>query len=178
MIASLTPERQAIDARAFVDHLDAQSAVDGDRKMGTMGYCMGGPLTVRTAAARADRIGAGASFHGGGLVTDAPDSPHLLVPKLNARYLVAIAENDDEAQPEAKDVLGRLREAGSACGDRGLRRRPARVVPTGHARLPRGAGRTRLEPHAEVVRKNLGLNITHPHVLFWAITFSFFMYNT
>jgi len=73
--------------------------------MGTMGYCMGGPITMRTAAALPDRIGAGASFHGGGLVTDQPDSPHLLVPEMTAHYLFAIAENDDENQPEAKDVL-------------------------------------------------------------------------
>jgi carboxymethylenebutenolidase len=70
-----------------------------------MGYCMGGPITMRTAAARADRIGAGASFHGGGLVTDSPDSPHLLVKDMKAPYLFAIASNDDMNQPEAKDVL-------------------------------------------------------------------------
>lgn len=105
LMGSLTAERQATDARAFVDYLDAQPAVDAKRKLGTMGYCMGGPITVRTAAARADRIGAGASFHGGRLVTDEPDSPHLLVPKLNAHYLFAIAENDDEAEPETKEVL-------------------------------------------------------------------------
>jgi carboxymethylenebutenolidase len=73
--------------------------------MGTMGYCMGGPITMRTAAAVPDRIGAGASFHGGGLVNEKPDSPHLLAPKMKARYLFAIAENDDKKQPEAKDVL-------------------------------------------------------------------------
>ena len=76
--------------------------------MGTLGYCMGGPMTMRTAATRPDRIGAGASFHGGRLVTDEPDSPHLLVPEIDARFLIAIAENDDEAQPDAKDVLRRV----------------------------------------------------------------------
>jgi carboxymethylenebutenolidase len=70
-----------------------------------MGYCMGGPLTVRTAATVPNRVGAGASFHGGGLVTDKPDSPHLLVPKVKAQYLFAIAENDDQKQPDAKDKL-------------------------------------------------------------------------
>ncbi|MBW2424735.1 MAG: dienelactone hydrolase family protein [Deltaproteobacteria bacterium] len=105
LMATLTPQTQAIDAKAFVDYLDAQPAVAPDRKMGTMGYCMGGPITMRTAATRPDRIGAAASFHGGNLVTDADDSPHLLVPKMKAHYLFAIAENDDEAQPEAKDVL-------------------------------------------------------------------------
>ena len=91
--------------RAFVSFLDSQSSVDSNRKMGTMGYCMGGPITMRTAAALPDRIGAAASFHGGGLVTDQPDSPHLLVPQMQAHYLFAIAANDDENQPEAKDVL-------------------------------------------------------------------------
>jgi carboxymethylenebutenolidase len=70
-----------------------------------MGYCMSGPATMRAAAALPDRIGAGASFHGGGLVTDRPDSPHLLVPRIKAQYLFAIAENDDQRQPEAKTVL-------------------------------------------------------------------------
>jgi carboxymethylenebutenolidase len=89
----------------FVTWLDRQSSVDKKRKIGTMGYCMGGPLTMRTAALLPERIGAGASFHGGGLVTDKPDSPHLLVPKMKAHYLFAVAENDDQRQPEAKDVL-------------------------------------------------------------------------
>lgn len=102
---SLSATTAAVDARAFVDWLDAQGAVDKHRRMGTTGYCMGGPLVMRTAAAMPDRIGAGASFHGGGLVTDKPDSPHLLVPKMKAQFLIAIAENDDQRQPEAKDVL-------------------------------------------------------------------------
>ena len=90
---------------AFVSFLDTQPSVDPSRKMGTMGYCMGGPFTMRTAAAVPDRIGAAASFHGGGLVTDQANSPHLLVPEMEAHYLFAIAANDDENQPEAKDVL-------------------------------------------------------------------------
>lgn len=105
LMRTLSPETHVTDARAFVSFLDEQAPVDGDRKMGTMGYCMGGPITMRTAAAVPDRIGAGASFHGGGLVTDQADSPHLLVPQMQAHYLFAIAENDDEEQPEAKDVL-------------------------------------------------------------------------
>lgn len=111
LIGSLTPERQISDARAFVDHLDAQAAVDRTRPIGTMGYCMGGPITMRTAATRPDRVGAGASFHGGGLVTGGEDSPHLLVPKMRAAFLIAIAENDDEQQPEAKDVLRKAFDA-------------------------------------------------------------------
>ncbi len=101
----LNAETHVTDARALVDFLDSQAAVDPDRKMGTTGYCMGGPITMRTAWARADRIGAGASFHGGGLVTDRPDSPHLLVAEMDAHYLFAIAENDDDTEPEVKGVL-------------------------------------------------------------------------
>ena len=105
LMGTLNADTNVRDARAFVSFLDNQSSVDSNRKMGTMGYCMGGPITMRTAAALPDRIGAGASFHGGGLVTDQPNSPHLLVSQMTAHYLFAIAENDDENQPEAKDVL-------------------------------------------------------------------------
>ena len=105
LMASLNAETQIRDATAFVDFLDSQPVVDPNRKMGTMGYCMGGPFTMRTAATIPERIGAGASFHGGGLVTDGADSPHLLVPRMQAHFLFAIAENDDESQPEAKNVL-------------------------------------------------------------------------
>jgi carboxymethylenebutenolidase len=93
------------DAVAFVAFLDAQAAVNKAKKMGTQGYCMGGPLVVRTAAAVPDRIGAGASFHGGGLVNDTPRSPHLLAPKIKARMYFAVASNDDARQPDAKDTL-------------------------------------------------------------------------
>ena len=105
MMRALTPEITVADAKAFVGFLDSHDAVARDRKMGTTGYCMGGSMTMRTAAAFPDRIGAGASFHGGRLVTDRPDSPHLLVSKLRAHYLFAIAENDDEKDPEAKTAL-------------------------------------------------------------------------
>jgi len=102
---SVTPAMAVTDGKAFVAWLDSQPSVDRKRKMGTTGYCMTGPFTMRTAAALPDRIGAGASFHGGGLVTDKPDSPHLLIPKIKAQYLFAIAESDDKRQPEAKTVL-------------------------------------------------------------------------
>lgn len=105
LMGSLTAETSFSDAKAFVAFLDSQPSVDRKRKVGTTGYCMGGPLTMRTAAAVPERVGAGASFHGGGLVTDKPDSPHLLVPKMKAHYLFAIAENDDQKQPDAKNVL-------------------------------------------------------------------------
>ena len=113
LMRSLSAETNVTDAKAFVGFLDAQDAVDSDRKMGTMGYCMGGSITMRTAAALPARIGAGASFHGGRLVTDAPDSPHRLVGKMQAHYLFAIAENDDKKQPNAKTEL---REAFAAAG--------------------------------------------------------------
>jgi carboxymethylenebutenolidase len=99
------------DAAAFVAFLDAQASVNKQKKIGTQGYCMGGTLVVRTAAAVPSRVGAGASFHGGGLVTNAPESPHLLAPKIKARMYFGVASNDDERQPDAKD---KLREAFAA----------------------------------------------------------------
>jgi carboxymethylenebutenolidase len=93
------------DAAAYVAFLDAQKEVNKAKKIGTQGYCMGGPLVVKTAAALPNRIGAGASFHGGGLVTDKPDSPHLLAPKIQARMYFGVASNDDARQPDAKDKL-------------------------------------------------------------------------
>jgi carboxymethylenebutenolidase len=104
-MGSLNAQTNVTDAKAFVGFLDSQNAVNKRRKLGTMGYCMGGPLTMRTAAAFPDRVGAGASFHGGGLVSDKPDSPHLLIPAMKASYLFAIAESDDMQQPAAKQVL-------------------------------------------------------------------------
>ena len=96
------------DAAAFIAWLDRQKQVDRGKKVGAQGYCMGGALVVRTAAAVPDRMGAGASFHGGGLVTPNPTSPHLLAPKIRARMYIAIAINDDAQQPDAKT---RLKEA-------------------------------------------------------------------
>jgi carboxymethylenebutenolidase len=93
------------DAKAFVAWLDGQSSVSKTRKIGTQGYCMGGPIAFRTAAAVPDRVGAVASFHGGGLVTDMPNSPHLEAAKSKAQFLIAIAANDDARSPKDKDVL-------------------------------------------------------------------------
>jgi len=98
-----------------VAFLDEQPSVDTARKIGVMGYCMTGSYTLRLAAAIPERIGAGASFHGGGLATDAEDSPHLLVPGVKAGFLIAIAASDDERHPEEKT---RLREAFDAVGGR------------------------------------------------------------
>jgi carboxymethylenebutenolidase len=93
------------DSVAFVEFLDAQMQVNKSKKIGTQGYCMGGALVVRTCAAVPARVGAGGSFHGGGLVTDKSDSPHLLAPKIKARMYFGIASNDDMRQPDAKDKL-------------------------------------------------------------------------
>jgi carboxymethylenebutenolidase len=101
------------DAIAYVAFLDAQPQVNATKKLGTQGYCMGGPLVVKTAAAVPQRVGAGASFHGGGLVTDKPDSPHLLAPRIKARMYFGIASSDDQRQPDAKDEL---REAFAMAG--------------------------------------------------------------
>jgi len=116
--AKLTPLMASInapgaaekDAVAFVAWLDQQKEVNKSKKIGTQGYCMGGPLVMRTAAS-SDRIGAGGSFHGGGLVTDQPTSPHLLAPKIHARMYFGVAKNDDARQPDAKDKLKQAFEA-------------------------------------------------------------------
>jgi carboxymethylenebutenolidase len=105
LAGTLNAKTAQTDAQAFVSFLDGQPSVDKKRKVGTVGYCMGGPFVLRTAASLPRRIGAGATFHGGGLVTDKPDSPHLLIPQMQAHFLIAIAENDDQKDPKAKDVL-------------------------------------------------------------------------
>jgi carboxymethylenebutenolidase len=102
---ALNETTQTTDARAFIAWLDRQPSVARNRKVGTQGYCMGGPIAFRTAAAVPDRVGAVASFHGGGLVTDMPNSPHLQAARTKAQLLVAIAENDDMRSPNEKNVL-------------------------------------------------------------------------
>jgi carboxymethylenebutenolidase len=111
-IAELRPLAQTLnettnmtDAKAFIAWLDQQASVAKNRKIGTQGYCMSGPIAFRTAAAVPDRIGAVASFHGGGLVTTAANSPHLQAAKTKAQFLVAIAANDDQRSPNEKTVL-------------------------------------------------------------------------
>jgi len=113
MRAKLTPEAITRDAKAFVAFLDGQIAVDKRRRIGVQGYCMGGPFAVRTAAAVPGRIGAAASFHGGGLVEDKPDSPHRLLAATQASFLLAIARNDDARSPGDKESL---RQAAAAAG--------------------------------------------------------------
>jgi carboxymethylenebutenolidase len=101
----LNETTQMTDAKAFIAWLDQQSSVAKNRKIGTQGYCMGGPIAFRTAAAVPDRVGAIASFHGGGLVTPNPNSPHLQAAKTKAQLLIAIASNDDQRAPTDKTVL-------------------------------------------------------------------------
>jgi carboxymethylenebutenolidase len=105
LAGTLSPATARTDAGAFLGWLDQQAPTDTKRKAGTTAYCMSGRIAFATAATMPDRVGAVASFHGGGLVTDQPESPHLLIPQTKARFLVAIAENDDRKEPKAKDVL-------------------------------------------------------------------------
>jgi carboxymethylenebutenolidase len=105
MMQALTEQTHTTDAKAFIAWLDKQPSVAKNRKVGTQGYCMGGPIAFRTAAAVPDRVGAVASFHGGGLVTGQPNSPHLQASKTKAQFLIAIADNDDKRAPTEKDVL-------------------------------------------------------------------------
>ena len=109
--APLTNDGVMQDTVAFVGFLDAQTVVNKKARIGVVGYCMGGTMTMQAAAGVPGRIGAGASFHGGGLVTDKPDSPHLLVPKMRAQYYFGIAANDDERQPDAKTKLAEAFQA-------------------------------------------------------------------
>jgi len=105
LMQALSETTNMTDAKAFVAWLDQQPSVAKNRKIGTQGYCMGGPLAFRTAAAAPDRVGAVASFHGGGLVANGANSPHLQAAKTKAQFLIAIAENDDKSRPTEKDVL-------------------------------------------------------------------------
>ena len=109
--ASVTPEGADRDSVAYLAFLDAQPQTDKNKKVGTQGYCMGGPLAFRTAGAVPNRVGAVASFHGGGLFTDGPTSPHLVLPKTQAEYMVLVAENDDKQDPAAKEKLKQALDA-------------------------------------------------------------------
>ena len=105
LMQALNETTHTTDAKAFIAWMDRQAPVAKNRKIGTQGYCMGGPIAFRTAAAVPDRVGAVASFHGGGLVTDMPNSPHLQAAKTKAQFFVAVAENDDARAPNEKTVL-------------------------------------------------------------------------
>lgn len=127
--ALLTPDAVVRDAAAYVGWLDKQKEVDVKRGVGTTGYCMGGPFTMRTAAALPGRVRAGGSFHGGGLATDKPDSPHLLVPKMKAQFLFAVAQNDDARNPNEKELVRK------AYADAGLKAE-IEVYPANHGWCP------------------------------------------
>lgn len=105
LMGALTAQGEMSDAKEFVKFLDGQKSVDAKKKIGTTGYCMGGPIVMRTAAAVPNRIGAACTFHGGGLATAGEDSPHLLIPQMKAAFLVCVADNDDQRDPKAKDTL-------------------------------------------------------------------------
>lgn len=126
---SLSAETNAVDAKAFVTWIDEQEQVDASKPIGTTGYCMGGPIVLRTAAAMPERVGAAGTFHGGGLVTGRDDSPHLLIPKMKAQFLIAVAENDDQRDPESKEVLK------AAFADANLKAE-VEVYPAGHGWCP------------------------------------------
>jgi carboxymethylenebutenolidase len=105
LMQALTETTQMTDARAFIAWLDQQPEVNRNRKIGTQGYCMGGPIAFRTAAAVPDRVGAVAAFHPAALVTEGPNSPHLQAMKSKAQFLVALGDNDDKQRPKEKDIL-------------------------------------------------------------------------
>jgi len=129
LMQALTPEMHLTDGKAFTAWLDAQPQVDKARKLGTTGYCMGGPIAVRTAVAAPGRVGAVGTFHGAAMVTESPDSPHKLVAKTQAHYLIAIAENDDGKQPEAKTALKEALAAAKLPGE-------VEVYPAAHGWCP------------------------------------------
>jgi carboxymethylenebutenolidase len=129
MASKLSPQTHFDDAKTFIQWLDMQSQVDKTRKIGTIGYCMGGAIVMRTAAAVPDRVGAGGSFHGGGLVAKDDNSPHLLVSKMKAKFLIAIAENDDQRDPQAKQVLKETFEKNQLAAE-------IEVYPAGHGWCP------------------------------------------
>ena len=105
MAGNLNATTHTTDAKALIAWLDSQASVAKNKKIGTTGYCMGGPIVMRTAAAVPERVGAAATFHGGPLVSPAADSPHLLIPQMKAQFLVAVAENDDMREPNTKTTL-------------------------------------------------------------------------
>ncbi|HVL22237.1 MAG TPA: dienelactone hydrolase family protein [Amaricoccus sp.] len=123
---NVTPDAVVTDATAFTSWLDDQESVDTGKKLGVVGFCMSGSYTIRAAAALPERVGAAASLHGAGVATDAPDSPHLLAPETEAKFLFAIARNDDADDPESKN---RLKQA---FGDRA----EVEVYPADHGWVP------------------------------------------
>ena len=163
-IADVRPLAQALsetthmtDAKAFIAWLDQQPSVAKNRKIGTQGYCMGGPIAFRTAAAVPDRVGAVASFHGGGLVTDAPNSPHLQAAKTKAQFLVAIAENDDKRRRTTR-TCSRRRSRRRTCRRRSRSTRARRTAGARRTRRSTTSRRPRRRgPPARAVRESAGV---------------------
>jgi len=129
LAGSLNPTTVVTDVTAFASWLDTQKSVNTRRKIGIMGYCMSGSYTIRGAAALPNRVGAGASFHGGGLTTKDTTSPHLLLEKTNASFLFAIADNDDKRDPESKNIL-------RAAADAAKKSAEIEVYPAAHGWCP------------------------------------------
>ena len=154
----MSPATDMTDAKTFIAWLDAQPQVNKNRRIGMQGYCMGGPMTFHTALAVPDRVGAVASFHGGGLVgKDPANSPHVLAAATKASFLIAIAEDDDKQSPNEKTVLKEtFDKAKLIVGDRGLSC-GARLVPAGHEGLQRARGGEGVDPSAGVVWKSARL---------------------
>lgn len=138
---ALTEQTHFTDAKAFVAWLDTQASVAKNRKIGTQGYCMGGPMALRTAAAMPDRVGAAASFHGAALVANGENSPHLQAAKTKASFLIAIADNDDKQQPTAKTVMKETFEKAKLSAE-------IEVYPAAHGWCPPDSG-VYSEPNAE-----------------------------
>jgi carboxymethylenebutenolidase len=135
MARTLNETTHFTDAKAFVAWLDRQPSVSKSRKIGTQGYCMGGPMAFRTAAAVPDRVGAVASFHGGGLVNDTPSSPTAQAVKTKASFLIAIADNDDKRAPKDKDLMKEAFEKAGRPAEIEVYGAGARMVSAGFAGL-------------------------------------------
>ena len=153
MMQALTATTHTTDAKAFIAWLDARAEVDKGRKIGTIGYCMGGPIVMRTAAAVPDRVGAVGSFHGGGLTTMNPDSPHLLIPQTKAQYLIAVAENDDMRDPNSKTILKDAFAAAKVDAEVEVYKAAHGWCPPDTTVYNRERVRAGLEPHARDVRE-------------------------
>jgi dienelactone hydrolase len=156
LMQALTPAMHLSDGKAFVPGSIPSAEVDKARKLGTTGYCMGGPIAVRTATVAPGRVGAVGTFHGAAMVTPAPDSPHRLVAQTQARYLIAVAENDDRRTPKPRSPAHRVRQREAAGRGGGVPGRPW-LVPARHAGLRRRPIRARLGAAAGDVRHGTGL---------------------